>query len=256
MAKALRIVVLLLVLATVAEEAWLARARTTSWRETVLVAVYPANGDGSAASAAHLRALKAEHFQAIERFMADEAGRYGVGLRRPVEIILAPALDKLPPPAPQQADPLEAIRWSLQMRWWASRNDRIAGPRPDVRLFVAYFDPATHASLPHSVGLQRGQIGLANLFAHDEMTPQNNVVLAHELLHIFGASDKYDPATNQPRYPDGYAEPARNPPLPQERAEIMAGRTPLSATEAETPDGLEHAVVGPATAAEIGWTGA
>jgi len=87
------------------------------------------------------------------------------------------------------------------------------------------------------------------------MAPQNNVVIAHELLHTLGATDKYDPGSNQPRFPDGYAEPGRQPRLPQEYAEIMAGRTPLSATQSVTPDGLEHARVGPATAAEIRWTG-
>ena len=41
------------------------------------------------------------------------------------------------------------------------------------------------------------------------MTEENNVIVAHEILHTFGATDKYDPATTQPRYPDGYAEPGR-----------------------------------------------
>jgi hypothetical protein len=34
----------------------------------------------------------------------------------------------------------------------------------------------------------------------------------------------------------------------------MAGRTPLSPTEAEMPTSLRDAVVGPMTAAEIQWT--
>ena len=255
MARALRIFLLLLVLATVAEEAWLARARTTSWQNTVFVALYPANGDGSAAAAAHIRALQPEHFKAIERFVADEARRHSVTVLRPVEILLAPPLTSLPPQAPPQASALEAVVWSLKLRWWASRNDDVAGPRPGVRIFLAYFDPATHTTLPHSVGLQRGQIGIANLFASDEMTPQNNVVIAHELLHTLGATDKYEPGSNQPRFPEGYAEPGRQPRLPQEYAEIMAGRTPLSEAKSVIPDSLEHTRVGPATAAEIRWTG-
>lgn len=254
MARALRIGILLLLLATVAEETWLARARTTSWKDTVLVAVYPGNGDGSAAAASHIGALRREHFAAIERFVADEARRYGIAMHRPVEIVLAPPLAALPPPAPRDASPFEAVVWSLKLRWWASRNDAVPGARPNVRMFVAYFDPATHTTLPHSVGLQSGQIGVANLFASDAMTQQNNVVVAHELMHTLGATDKYDPATNQPRFPEGYADPMRRPSLPQDHAEIMAGRTPLDANRSVTPESLEHTVVGPATAGEIRWT--
>ena len=253
MARALRIGILLLILATVAEETWLARARTTSWKDTVLVAVYPGNGDGSTAAAAHIGALRREHFAAIERFIADEALRYGISIHRPVEIVLAPPLTALPPPAPRNAGPFEAVVWSLKLRWWASRNDGIPGARPNVRMFVAYFDPATHTTLPHSAGLQRGQVGVANVFASDAMTPQNNVVIAHELMHTLGATDKYDPANNQPRFPEGYADPMRQPSLPQDHAEIMAGRTPLDATRSVTPESLDQTVVGSATATEIRW---
>lgn len=35
---------------------------------------------------------------------------------------------------------------------------------------------------------------------------------------------------------------------------IMGGRIPLSPGKAEIPLGLDQVVVGPATAAEIGWT--
>ena len=82
-------------------------------------------------------------------------------------------------------------------------------------------------------------IGLVNAFAMDEMAGSNNVVITHELLHTLGATDKYDLATNMPRFPDGYAEPQRNPRLPQEVAEIMAGRIPKSATQADIPESLD-----------------
>ena len=56
-----------------------------------------------------------------------------------------------------------------------------------------------------------------------------------------------------PLYPAGYAEPQRQPPLPQRRAEIMGGRIPLSQTEAKMPRSLGEVVIGPYTAAEINW---
>jgi hypothetical protein len=76
---------------------------------------------------------------------------------------------------------------------------------------------------------------VVNAFADSDHEGSNNVVIAHELLHTLGATDKYDPIGNQPLYPDGYANPQASPRLPQRRAEIMAGRIPISETVAEIP---------------------
>jgi hypothetical protein len=59
---------------------------------------------------------------------------------------------------------------------------------------------------------------------------------------------------NQPLYPDGYANPQARPRLPQRRAEIMAGRIPISETVAEIPADMTQVVIGGATAREINWT--
>ncbi|HTY99283.1 MAG TPA: hypothetical protein VMB75_05585 [Rhodocyclaceae bacterium] len=253
MFRALRIAVLLVILATVAQAAWLARARTTSWKDTVHAVIYPVNGDGSPASAGYIAQLGSDNFRPIERFLAEEAQRYALPLKQPVEISLAPPVASLPPQPPAGGNALQAIAWSLQMRWWAWHNDSYRGRRPDVRLFVLFFDPAKYQTLPHSVGLEKGQIGVINAFAGGGMGGSNNVIIAHEMLHTFGATDKYDPATNYPRFPEGFAEPERQPRLPQDYAEIMAGRTPVSETAAETPRSLAETVIGPATAAEINW---
>ena len=101
--------------------------------------------------------------------------------------------------------------------------------------------------LPHSVGLQRGLTGVVHLFAAHSQDDQNAIVTAHELLHTFGATDKYD-ADDRPLYPSGYAEPLRVPRYPQRYAEIMAGRVPLSADRQEMPDDLSQTLVGPVSA--------
>jgi hypothetical protein len=72
-------------------------------------------------------------------------------------------------------------------------------------------------------------------------------------LHTLGATDKYEPATNQPLFPDGYAEPEAAPLHPQKRAEIMGGRIPISTTRADTPSSLKRVVIGAKTAREINW---
>jgi hypothetical protein len=125
-----------------------------------------------------------------------------------------------------------------------------------VRLYVAYHAPVDKLRLAHSLGLQKGLIGVVHAWADPRLASRNQVVIAHELLHTLGASDKYDPATNLPRYPDGYAEPERLPRLPQYAAEIMAGRVPLAADHAEIPPSLARAQIGALTAREIGFADA
>lgn len=255
MFKLIRIAILLVILATVAEEAWLSHGRAVSWRDSLRVAIYPINGDGSEATAAYLRSLGSESFAPIERYFDEEAKRHGRNLFRPVEVTLAPALDSRPPQPERGGSALGNVIWSLKMRYWTWRHDAVPGMKPQVRLFVLYFDPATHGALPHSVGVERGMIGLVNAFATRAMAGSNAVIISHELLHTLGATDKYDGADNRPRFPDGYAEPDRSPRYPQQFAEIMAGRIPVSESRADIPQSLDETLIGPATAAEIGWSG-
>lgn len=94
---------------------------------------------------------------------------------------------------------------------------------------------------------------MIQLFADRRHTLQNNVIVLHELLHTIGATDKYDPQTNLPVYPDGYAHPDRKPLHPQKRAEIMGGRIAISEIKAKIPSNLSQTLIGPKTAQEIGW---
>lgn len=253
MFRKLRILILLLVLATVAQTAWLARSQATDWRSSLRVAVYPLKGDDSPATADYVSRLRDEHFEDIETFFQSQAQDYGIATLRPVDIAVAPVMDTLPPPAPRSASALDAVVWSLRMRWWAWRNDSYRGAAPHVRLYVIYHDANDNERLDHSVGLEKGLIGVVNAFAARRQAGQNAVIIAHELMHTLGASDKYDLATTLPRHPEGYAEPERQPLYPQEQAEIMGGRIPLSASNAEIPPNLGAVVVGPLTAREIRW---
>lgn len=254
MFRHLRILALLLILATVAQSAWLARSRTTSWISPINVVIYPVNGDGSDVSGRYIAAIDRATFAAIEVFFAREAARYGVAVKTPVEVRLAPAVARLPPPPPAERSGLPVVFWSLQLRFWAWRNDRFDGPRPDIRMFVLYHDPARSPRLAHSLGLQQGQLGVVNAFASLEMAESNNVVIAHEVMHTVGATDKYAGPDSQPLHPPGYAEPERQPRYPQRAAEIMGGRIPLSPGRAAIPASLDDVVVGPFTAVEIRWT--
>ncbi|MBI5784967.1 MAG: hypothetical protein HZA64_05855 [Rhodocyclales bacterium] len=253
MFKLLRIAILLLILATVAQEAWLARSRAASWQDPLRVAIYPINGDGSPATTGYLNGLRPNAFAAIDEFFAEEARRHGLAIARPVAATLAPVVNELPPQPPRGGSAFDNILWSLKMRWWAWRHDAVPGMKPQVRLFVLYFDPARNDSLPHSVGVQRGMIGLINAFATQGMAGSNAVIITHELLHTLGATDKYEAYSNLPSFPDGYAEPDRTPRYPQVFAEIMGGRIPVTESRADIPESIDQVLIGPGTATEIGW---
>jgi len=253
MAKGIRIAFLVFVLATVAVGAWQTQSRTQSWQRTLDVIVYPVNGDRREITSAYIESLSNESFDSIRGFMRREAERYKADLVTPVDVFLGPQVSTLPPAPPKGGATAGIIVWSLKLRYWAWRNDDYPGSRPDIRIFAVFYDPATTQQVEHSVGLKEGLIGVANVFAVNHMTEENNVVVAHELLHTLGATDKYDPITTQPLFPVGFADPEQSPLYPQKFAEIMAGRVPLSDTESDTPRNLELAIIGPETAAEINW---
>lgn len=253
--KNIRIALLLLVLAGVALHTWFDRRATQSWHETVWVGIFPLNGDGSARAQQYIDGLTVKEFAAIEEFLAREARRYGLQLEQPLHVELYPQGHQLPPALDPGAGPLGIAWWSLKLRWFASRASSVPGRAPPrIRMFVLYHDPATLERAPDSHGLQKGLVGVAHVFADPAMAGSNNIVIAHELLHTVGASDKYDPGSGAPLFPIGFADRDRMPLYPQDQAEIMAGRLALSAQEWELPRSLRSVVVGPETALEIRWT--
>ena len=79
------------------------------------------------------------------------------------------------------------------------------------------------------------------------------MVLVYELLHGFGATDKYNLANGEPIFPIGYAQADKQPLYPQTEAEIMGGRIPLFEYKSKMPNDLEQTVISVLTAQEIGW---
>lgn len=249
----LRILVLLLILLFVALNTYFDRVYATDWNIPLRVTVYPINGDGSEQAERFISQLSSDRFKHLEEFLAAEANHWGIKLEQPVSFRSAPQLRELPPALDRDANVLSAIWWSLRMRYWAWQSPELPGAAPDIRLFLVYHDPELTPTLSHSVGMQKGLYAVVNVFADRSMVGSNDVVTAHELLHTLGATDKYDPRTNQPLNPHGYADPTQQPLLPQTHAELMGGRIPISSTKSDIPESLRHVVVGPLTAAEIGW---
>lgn len=245
-----RILILLLVLLAVAGVTVSERLWVRAWARPLAVAIYPIAMD--ATSEAHVAALRAEDFQELGAFLVSESQRWARGKAvPPPRIVLKPALRE-PPPLAQARSGFDAIRYSLRLRWYAFRHTSFWESLGGVRLFVLYHRPRDGESLPHSLGLKKGLLGVVHAFATGAQREPNNVVIAHELLHTLGATDKYDDA-GQPIYPAGYADPYAEPRHPQDKAEIMAGRIAVSERRAEIPRDLGQAAIGYLTAAEIGW---
>ena len=251
-----RIAFLLLILGVAAWSNWYDRLSTTDWDETLYVGVFPVEEPGNPVVHDYIERLSSDHIADIEKFLNEEAREFGIGIARPVTVDLYPPVAERPPERGASSNVLQNMWWSLKLRMYARRAARESGkPPPQIRLFVLYHDPAFSQAVPHSVGLQKGLVGVVHAFAAARMTRGNNVVIAHEILHTLGASDKYDPDTLAPLFPIGYAEPDRTPRFPQPFAEIMAGRSAVDARTFEIPESLDKVVVGEATALEIRWIG-
>jgi hypothetical protein len=252
--RKIRILILLLILLFVGLNSYFDRLYTTDWDTPLRVTVFPINADGSTTAEHFVQNLSAADLLALENFFQTESAEYGIHLDRPVRFSLAAPIRELPPMIEPSASRLSIALWSLRTRYWAWRTPtHLAGPKPDIELFVLFHDPQLSPRLPHSIGLQKGLFGIVHAFADRTMMGSNDVVTAHEFLHTLGATDKYDMATDQPILPIGYAEPNRQPLFPQRFAELMGGKIPVSPTQAEMPESLQQVIVGRATAVEIGW---
>jgi hypothetical protein len=252
MFKFLRIFILLIILATVVQQTFLDKA-DLDWKHDFYAAVYPVNADGSSEVASYIKTLTRDDFEPLVEYYAEEGARYNVGLRHPIEIQLGEVVNEIPPAPPNGGSILNTIIWSLKFRWFAWNNSPKVNVKPDIRLYLLYYNPSTSPRLSHSTALNKGRIGRINLFGDNAYAKQNLVILGHELLHTLTATDKYDLETTLPAYPDGFAEPDKQPRYPQDFAEIMGGRVPISETKAEIPKSLEQTLIGEKTAREIGW---
>ena len=245
----LRILFLLLVLLGVAVATFAERWWVRSDSHPLVVDLYPAAAD--TASAEFVARLKHDDFQEISAYLAVEGQRVRGRVMPAPQLHLKPALREVPNLEPA-TNAWQALRQSLRLRWFAFRHTPFWSSLGHVRIFVLYHAVRPNEALPASHGLQKGLVGIANVFASSEQRAQNNIVTTHELLHTLGAKDKYDAAGN-PIYPEGFGDFTATPRYPQQKAEIMAGRVAISASRSEMPASLADTVIGYATAIEIGW---
>ena len=201
------------------------------------------------------RHLTANHIADVEEFLNDEARDYGIGIARPVSVELYPPVAERPPERAANSNVLQNMWWSLKLRMYARRAARASGkPPPQIRIFVLYHDPAFSQAVPHSVGLQKGLVGVVHAFAdaqHD--TDQQRGHRARD--------PAYARRIGQIR--SGHAGAAVSHRLrgAGPDASLSADRsrkswpavTRSTRSTFEMPESLDEVVVGEATALEIRW---
>ena len=90
MFRKFRILILLLILATVALGTWRANSRLTAWEHTIHVAVSPIAGDDSPATSRFVGELGGDDFAEIAQWLQEQSNRHGRTVLQPVAIRVAP----------------------------------------------------------------------------------------------------------------------------------------------------------------------
>ncbi len=252
--KATRIFLLLAIFVVLAFYTKTERLKSQSWAQPLQVVVYPINSSKSLKVEEYIKQLNNTTFSDIDRFFQTEAEHFGLSITPPTLTVLGPTLDHLPPASPgPSANFAKIIWWGIKFRYWSYLNtpDDASNLRR-VRVFLQYHPLEENKQLQHSLGLQKGLLAIVHAFASKTQEAQNNIVIAHELLHTVGATDKYD-SNKQPVFPHGFAEPDKSPLFPQSLAEIMAVSIPSSQTQSIMAENLTDCIIGRKTAEEINW---
>jgi hypothetical protein len=255
----IRVGVLLTILVGVLLWAWRdvrQRRARNDWDHTLVVAVVPVRLERI--DDASIAALRAQ-LPALEDRLTAEMTRHRPGAPHPFRFELVAAVDGAPPPAaPSSDDVVDLAKYSLALAGYVKEVDGRAGLDAglyDVRIYLALRRPRQALrTLAEGRSEQGGRIGVVEVEVDSEAEGAHLplVVVAHELMHTLGATDKYD-ARGRTAIPAGLAEPDRVPLYPQRFAEIMARNRPVSATEERVPEGFGEIAVGSETAREIGW---
>ena len=254
MFKLFRIGLLLIILISVASTFLIQKNVNANWQGTLDIRIIPVVADEKPQTQSYVNKLTERQFDSIENFLVEQARNYDLKLEHGLSIKLEDSITDTPPLIPSPgASRLQVILWSLKLKWWAWQHELDDHHVAQIRLYVLYQSPNKNTALAHSTGLQNGLLGLVNARASTKQSALHQVIITHELLHIFGATDKYNFANGLPIYPAGYAKPEQSPLFPQRRAEIMGRSIAINERKAEVAAKLRQIVIGETTAREIGW---
>lgn len=194
----------------------------------------------------------------IRVWYSSERIRYGAAGSNYMEMTVFPprSIEDTPPPLLSS----DAAVWQLALSSWRylrffDQLARQSGAREEdygARVFIMYGGGSEDLAA-HSRGSERGRLAIAHIDLREPSPAYALATIAHELGHVLGAEDSYDPGTYLARYPEGFVEPFADPLYPQRFAELMAVDVPiLSDVEAEVRD-LSQLRIGYHTAAQMRW---
>jgi hypothetical protein len=252
----IRVAVLLFILFVVVLYAirdFRSRRARNEWDHTLAVAVVLIrDGDVDAASVEALRARA----PALRDRLEAEMQRYRAGPAPFTFRVLGPIAGVSRAPEPQGDGPIDLGKQALALSSWLRDVDPKAGVNPDLfdsRIYVRIKPPTGDArEFVEGRSEENGRVGFVDVDLDAEMVDIALCVVAHELMHTLGATDRYD-AAGRTLIPDGLGEPERVPLYPQRFFEVMARNRVVAPGHEQPPDTLDQLAVGRITAHEIGW---
>ncbi len=271
-AKAIRVGILLIVLLGASIQ-YLIVKRAEGWvpdwegRESVaIVLLVPKElSDEETELLAEIKAFAFEDegkatFTALKYWFKREYARYDPRASfSPVyfKIVGPVSVEAHPPPVPRAGVQLSFseryIKTTAFLDYYGVQRDRLSF-EPRNAVFVSFYQES-QADLfrgVHSVADRRSRSGF--VFAPLTAEGVNSAIInvGHELLHLYGATDKY--RGKECVFPQGFYAPLQDPRYPQTYAEVMAQGIPVESGRAEGDLELFADMrVGVETAFEIGW---
>jgi hypothetical protein len=229
------------------------RSTRNEWSRGLRVAlVVVQQGDVKQAA---LQAL-CKRVDTLEAFLENEFVRYG-GRVKPFHFAVYGPVESVRQPPRSPDDKLSALAQYAYGFWRFRREiDALVGLVDgdfDSVIYVLVRPPEGRTMFVEGLSQLGGRTGLVEVQLDETMADPALAVVAHELFHTLGATDKYD-AAGRVLLPAGLAEPERSPQLPQRFVELMARGRPVSPGVEVPPKRIDELRVGATTAREIGWT--
>ena len=194
----------------------------------------------------------------IPEWYASEFRRYTGQQRETMQLhVYGPWTTKVEPPKLEaEGAPWWRIAWSAYQypRYFHGLASNF-GQHPDAhdaRIYLVYTDQGADPG-SHSRGSSKGRVAVTFISTTDPNPAYAQVTVAHELGHILGAEDLYDPEHFRPIFPEGYVEPHREPLFPQRFAEVMAVDRALAKDKEAEATSLFEVRIGYESAAKMRW---
>jgi len=195
----------------------------------------------------------------VRKWFQEEFHRHTGKDDYPLEFVVrGPLRASRPPPPIPCGEESFLRRWRRTRDFLAyfekiGRDEGLVLDAYDVAIFVYLYDESelNRYALHQSIASRRNQRGVVFSPLGPDDIARCSTHIAHELCHTLGATDKY--RGDRSVFPQGFADPNRNPPYPQEYAEIMALAIPVAPGREIPADDLGDCVVGARTAEEMGW---